>query len=150
MTDVILECWTDGSTIKRKNSGRGDCGIAYAVTDGNDILFCGGEFIGTQTSNYAELYAIMRCLEEVAEKIEGEVMSLVIYSDSEVSVKGLRGEYDIQSPNLKPLMEKIDNISGDLPAEPEYEWVRGHSGEPLNEFVDKLAYVCSTGYPYDD
>lgn len=150
MTDVILECWTDGSTIKRKNSGRGDCGIAYAVTDGNDILFCGGEFIGTQTSNYAELYAIMRCLEEVAEKIEGEVMSLVVYSDSEVSVKGLRGEYNIQSPNLKPIVEKIDNLTGNLPAEPEYEWVRGHSGEPLNEFVDKLAYVCSTGYPYDD
>ncbi len=150
MTDVILECWTDGSTIKRNNSGRGDCGIGYAVTDGNDILFCGGEFIGTQTSNYAELYAILRCLEEVAEKIEGEVMSLVIYSDSEVSVKGLRGEYDIQSPNLKPIMEKIESISGDLPSEPEYEWVRGHSGEPLNEFVDKLAYVCSTGYPYDD
>ena len=150
MTDVILECWTDGSTIKRKNSGRGGCGIAYAVTDGNDILFCGGEFIGTQTSNYAELYAIMRCLEEVAEKIEGEVMSLVVYSDSEVSVKGLRGEYNIQSPNLKPIVEKIDNLTGNLPAEPEYEWVRGHSGEPLNEFVDKLAYVCSTGYPYDD
>jgi len=150
MSDVILECWTDGSTIKRKNSGRGDCGIAYAVTDGNDILFCGAEFIGTQTSNYAEMYAIMRCLEEVAEKIEGEVMSLVVYSDSEVSVKGLRGEYNIQSPNLKPIVKKIDNLVGSLPAEPEYEWVRGHSGEPLNEFVDKLAYVCSTGYPYDD
>ena len=59
MTDVILECWTDGSTIKRKNSGRGDCGIAYAVTDGNDILFCGAESRNSKTSNYAELYAIM-------------------------------------------------------------------------------------------
>ena len=46
-----------------------DCGIAYAVTDGNDILFCGAEFIGTQTSNYAELYAIMRCLEEVSKRL---------------------------------------------------------------------------------
>ena len=58
MTDVILECWTDGSTIKRKNSGRGDCGIAYAVTDGNDILFCGAEFIGTKpaiTQNFMRL-----------------------------------------------------------------------------------------------
>ena len=104
MTNVILECWTDGSTIKRKNSGRADCGIAYAVTDGNDILFCGAEFVGTQTSNYAELYAILRCLEEVAERIEGEVMPLVIHSDSEVCVKGLRGEYDIKSPNLKPMV----------------------------------------------
>ena len=150
MTEVILECWTDGSTIKRKNSGRGDCGIGYAVTDGNDVLFCGAEFIGTQTSNYAEMYAILRCLEEVADKVDGEVMTLTVYSDSEVCIKGLQGDYNIKSPNLLPLVKKIEALYGDLPAEPEYQWVRGHSGEPLNEFVDKLAYVCSTGYPYDN
>ena len=104
MTEVILECWTDGSTIKRKNSGRGDCGIGYAVTDGNDVLFCGAEFIGTQTSNYAEMYAILRCLEEVADKVEGEVMALTVYSDSEVCIKGLQGDYNIKSPNLLPLV----------------------------------------------
>ena len=148
--DVYLECWTDGSTIKQKGQGRGDCGIAYAVTDGTDILFCGGEFIGKQTSNYAEMYAILRCLEEVSERINGDVVGLTVYSDSEVSIKGLSGEYEISSENLVPLVERIEGMTYKLPAEPEYQWVRGHSGEPLNEFVDLLAYTCSTGHPYHE
>lgn len=149
-SEVYLECWTDGSTIKRKGQGRGDCGIAFAVTDGSDILFCGGEFIGKQTSNYAEMYAILRCLEEVAERIEGDILGLTVYSDSKVSIEGLAGRFEIRSENLVPLVKRIEGLYMRLPAEPEFEWVRGHNGEPLNEFVDLLAYTCSTGHPYDE
>ena len=148
--DVVIECWTDGSTIKRKGRGRGDCGIGYIVTDGNDILFCGGEFIGTQTSNYAEFYAVLRCLEEITKKIEGEVSQLIVYSDSEIVVKGLTGDYNINSPNLEHFPNDIERLYSDLPSEPEYRWVKGHSGQPLNEFADLIAYTCSTGYPYDE
>jgi ribonuclease HI len=149
MSDAVLECWTDGSTIKRKGSGRGDCGVGFAVTDGSSILFCHGEFIGTQTSNYAEMYAILRCLEEITNRIEGDVQSIVVYTDNEVVAKGLAGEYDITSENLVGLVSRIEDLYGSLPAQPEYEWVP-RSSDPLNEFVDLIAYTCSTGYPYDD
>lgn len=145
-----LECWTDGSTIKYKGKGRGECGIGFAVTDGAHMLFCVGEYIGFQTSNYAEFYAVLRCLESIIERIEGDVDSLTIYSDSEVLVKGLSGDYEISSENLVGLVERIEDTYSSLPAEPRYEWTRSHSGDKMNEFVDLLAYTCSTGYPYDD
>tara|TARA_Y100001973_G_C5188620_1_gene329440 strand:+ start:500 stop:943 length:444 start_codon:yes stop_codon:yes gene_type:complete len=147
MSDYILECWTDGSTIKRKGKGRGECGIGFVVTDGNNILFCGGEYIGVQTSNYAEMYSVLRCLEEVSKRIEGEVQGIRVYSDNEVVARGLNGEYEISSENLVHLVERVEDLT--LPAEPTYEWVP-RSSDPLNDFADLLAYTCSTGYPYDD
>ena len=150
MSEYSIECWTDGSTIKHQGKGRGECGIGFAVTDGDHILFCGGEYIGYQTSNYAEFYAVLRCLEEVASKIEGEVKSLTIYSDSEVLVNGLNGDYNISSDNLVELVERIESSYDSLPSDPVYKWTRSHSGDKMNEFVDLLAYTCSTGYPYDD
>ena len=44
----------------------------------------------------------------------------------------------------------VGSEAASLPAQPTYEWVRAHSGNKMNEFVDLLAYTCSTGYPYDD
>ena len=147
MSDYVLECWTDGSTIKRKGKGRGECGVGFVVTDGNNILFCNGEYIGVQTSNYAEMYSILRCLEEVEKRIEGEVQGIRVYTDNEVVAKGLNGEYEISSENLVHLVERIEDLK--LPADPEYRWVP-RASDPLNDFADLLAYTCSTGYPYQD
>ena len=73
----------------------------------------------------------------------------MVYTDNEVVAKGLAGEYEITSENLVGLVSRIEDLYGSLPAQPEYEWVP-RSSDPLNEFVDLIAYTCSTGYPYDD
>ena len=93
---------------------------------------------------------MLRCLEEISNKIDGDVQEIIIYSDSEVVVKGLSGEYDISSENLVGIVERIDEIYSSLPTEPTFRWTKAHAGDKLNEFVDLLAYTCSTGYPYGD
>ncbi len=144
-TVLHLRCWTDGSTIHSEGMGIGDCGIGLVVTNGDHILFCIGEYIGSQTSNYSEFFAILRCLEEVRDRIGDEIYGIDIMTDSEVAVNGLEGISNIVSDNLIPIIQQIEDVGDEIGVTPTFIWTPAHSDDRLNRLSDMLAYTCSSG-----
>ncbi|MFN3691169.1 MAG: ribonuclease HI family protein, partial [Fimbriimonadales bacterium] len=65
------------------------------------------EPIGKQTNNFAEYYALLRCLQEAHQK---GITRLTIYTDSELLVKQWSGDYRVLSDNLKPLYREAQEF----------------------------------------
>lgn len=58
------------------------------------------EYIGETTNNIAEYFGLIHLLRKAADYQADE---LIIYSDSELLIRQLKGEYKVKSEGLKPL-----------------------------------------------
>jgi ribonuclease HI len=65
--------------------------------------------LGTMTNNLAEYTALVRALER-AGRLGGE--RLIIFSDSELLVKQMTGEYRVKNPDLRVLYDRAKELSG--------------------------------------
>ena len=65
------------------------------------------ETIGTATNNVAEYTALVRALELAAEH---GVKALAVFSDSELLVKQMNGEYRVKSPDLQDLYAEAKDL----------------------------------------
>ncbi len=94
---------TDGAS--RGNPG--PAAIAYGIYDENwNRLRENKEYIGSATSNEAEYRALIEALDCATEHCRQEIEH---YSDSELVIKHLSGEYRVKAKNLKPLIEEVFN-----------------------------------------
>lgn len=83
----------------------GPASIAYGVYDERfKLLEERSKYIGYATSNEAEFRALSEALECATRYCRQDVEH---YSDSELLVKHLKGEYRVKATNLKPLIEDI-------------------------------------------
>ena len=143
MTEI--KCWTDGSCVLIPNKGVGECGIGYVIADdAGNILYCGGEYIGQHSSSYAEMYAILRCMEEVNVKIDDDITSMCLFSDSKVSVDALEEEVELNDPDLIEIMDRIESESIDMRVVPTFVWTPA-AQDRYNRLADSMAYTCSSG-----
>ncbi|MBA1335969.1 MAG: hypothetical protein HPY66_1788 [Firmicutes bacterium] len=123
-----LIIYTDGGS--RGNPG--DAGIGIAIFDEEENLVAEiSRYIGTQTNNIAEYYALVRALEEA---LTLNAKSVEIYLDSELVVKQVNGEYKVKNEGLIPLygivkayLDKFEKYS-----------IR-HVRRENNKLADKLA-----------
>ena len=65
------------------------------------------ETLGTATNNVAEYTALVRALELAAEH---GVRALAVFSDSELLVKQMNGEYRVKHPDLLPLYQEANRL----------------------------------------
>ena len=103
MDKVVVNC--DGGS--RGNPGNSALGVVIKTTNG-EILEEVGEYLGTQTNNFAECMAVVRALEVMREK---ELYRADFYLDSELVVKQINGEYKIKSENIAHLHQRIKELS---------------------------------------
>ena len=97
--DVTI--YTDGAA--RGNPGPSASG--FMAYHGGRLLHKHFEYNGKQTNNYAEYRAILLALEWcVSEKSIGHVR---LYSDNELVVRQLNGDYRLKSASLRPLNESV-------------------------------------------
>ncbi|MCX7759815.1 MAG: ribonuclease HI [Hydrogenothermaceae bacterium] len=136
MKKVII--YADGSSIGNPGPG-GWCGIL--MYNGKKKIISGGE--PYSTNNQMELTAVIKSLEALKEPCEVD-----LYTDSEHVVKGLKEWLDNWAKNgwktskkkeLKnvELWQKLDRLRKVHKINP--IWIKGHSGDPLNEECDKIA-----------
>jgi len=79
----------------------GPAGIGVVVKDEEDkVLLEVADYVGKTTNNIAEYMALIRGLEEV---LDLGHKSVEAYSDSELMVKQLNGEYRVKNEGLQPL-----------------------------------------------
>ena len=137
--------YTDGACIG--NPGPGGWAAVILADNKKKELF-GGEQI--TTNNRMELTAAIKALEH-CKKEEGKQPSLrqiKIYTDSKYLKEGITDWINVwennnwktkDKKNVKnvDLWKKLKDLSKSNQIE--WYWVKGHSNDPMNELVDKLA-----------
>jgi ribonuclease HI len=109
----------------------GPAAVGWVIVTSDGIVTEGGTRIGETTNNRAEYEALTRALEVAADYGFDEVD---VRGDSELIVKQVRGEYDVNDPGLREhrvrvreLLERFD------------EWTLSHVPREINERADELA-----------
>ncbi len=96
--------FVDGAS--RGNPGPSAVGIVIE-TDQGYVIDMWGEYIGVATNNVAEYMALIKGLERL---LELDVKESKIFSDSELLIKQLKGEYRVRDEKLKQLFKKVKDI----------------------------------------
>jgi ribonuclease HI len=130
--------YTDGACSG--NPGPGGWG-AIIISDGETAEFCGGE--KSTTNNRMELSAVIEGLSRVPEN-----SSAIIVTDSTYVRDGITEWIERwkkngwRTANKKPVKNqdlwlRLDSLAAARKIE--WQWVRGHAGDPINERADELA-----------
>ena len=134
----MIKIYTDGSCIGNPGSG----GWAAIILNGNKQNIISGRKKNT-TNNQMELMAAIKALVFLKKK-----QKIRIYTDSNYVKEGITNWIKIweknnwKTANKKKvknieLWKKLNTLSNfhDI----EWKWVKAHSGDPMNNMVDKLA-----------
>jgi ribonuclease HI len=95
---IIAYC--DGGS--RGNPGPAGFGV-YIQDAAGSVLGELSQYLGARTNNFAEYSALLAALEFAITKGH---KSLRVISDSELMVKQIKGQYRVNSPELRPLYEE--------------------------------------------
>lgn len=137
-SNKLIEIYTDGACSG--NPGPGGWGAIILYNNDSSTL-SGGEKL--TTNNRMEITAIIKSLEMIEENSE-----IKIYTDSKYVINGITNwikawkENDWISSNKKvvknvDLWKKLDLLVQKKIIS--WQWVKGHSGNKMNENVDKIA-----------
>ncbi len=121
----MIDIYTDGSCIVNPGPG----GWAAIVFDGESKRSLSGGDKHT-TNNRMEILAVVKGLETVPEASE-----VTVYSDSQYVINTMTRNWK-RNAN-QDLWKQLDAEVNKRAVK--WQWVRGHSGHPLNEEVDRLA-----------
>jgi len=103
MTLKKISIYTDGGS--RGNPGNSAIGII--IIDSKKIIYKHGEYIGKATNNKAEYTALIKALKKASELFHEEVSC---FSDSELMIKQLNGEYRVINPDIKKLFLEVKKL----------------------------------------
>lgn len=103
-----LRGWIDGGA--RGNPGPAGWGVRLIRDDGEEIHLRG--FLGSATNNVAEYSAL---LEALATAVDEGATELTLFSDSQLLVRQMSGEYRVKHPNLIPLFLKARKLAAKIP-----------------------------------
>jgi probable phosphoglycerate mutase len=118
----------DGAS--RGNPGPASYAAIILAPDGSQV-FQIGKYLGRDTNNVAEYYALISALDYAAAK---GIARLRVNSDSELLVRQMQGRYKVKSADLRPLFERASKIARSL----EYFSIQ-HVPREMNRDADRLA-----------
>ncbi len=121
-----IEVYVDGACSG--NPGLAGCGI-FIKESSNCMKI--SVFLGEATNNIAEYMALLIALDELKAK---KAFPIIVYSDSELVVKQISGEYKVKDTRLKVLFNKVIGLIASFP-EIEIKHIRREE----NKTADALA-----------
>jgi ribonuclease HI len=128
---VGLIAYVDGGS--RGNPGPAGAGVVITSDDGT-CLHEGAYFLGRQTNNAAEYHALLQALQRIADRGE---QAVTIYSDSELLVRQITGQYRVKSPKLAQLFKQVQLLLLRTPC-----WNIRHIPREDNQRADELANLA--------
>ncbi|OFV94735.1 MAG: hypothetical protein A3H28_17225 [Acidobacteria bacterium RIFCSPLOWO2_02_FULL_61_28] len=123
-----LVAYIDGGS--RGNPGPAGFGVLIQDARGRTVETV-SEFLGETTNNVAEYRALLAALEYATER---QTKRLTVYCDSELVVRQMQGHYRVQSPGLKPLHQRAQDLARRLA-----EFTMKSIPREQNSFADRLA-----------
>jgi len=99
-SSASITAYCDGGS--RGNPGPSGFGVFLQDESGKPVAEL-SEYLGKQTNNYAEYSGLLASLNFALEKGHSR---LRVVSDSELMVKQIKGQYRVNSPDLKPLYDE--------------------------------------------
>ncbi|MBR4524230.1 MAG: hypothetical protein IKP15_01605 [Bacteroidales bacterium] len=121
--------YADGSYILPKNFGSAACIVLDGQCD--KALYQWSEVSRYSTSNRQEITAIIHALLHVPEG-----SSVLVRSDSENGIAQLTGQ--VRSRKDFDLVQLYRKVKKERALQVQLEWVRSHSGDYWNDYVDDL------------
>lgn len=106
----LIIIYTDGGA--RNNPG--PAGAGFRIFEGENLLFEGKQYLGSQTNNWAEYEAVALALAE-AKRLGLTGRTLEIRMDSKLVVEQILGNWKIKEPTLKPQAAKVRALLADFP-----------------------------------
>jgi formyltetrahydrofolate-dependent phosphoribosylglycinamide formyltransferase len=109
----------------------GPAAAAFILTDkAENQLQAKAFFLGKTTNNTAEYTALLKALETAAIL---NAKDIIIYSDSELLVRQISGEYKVKSENIRPLFQQVITLLNKFE-----KWKIKHIAREKNKRADKL------------
>jgi ribonuclease HI len=130
MSEHEYTAFIDGAS----SGNPGDAGIGIIIYKGKEAVVSESKYIGKQTNNYAEYTALIVLLEMVEKH---GIKKIKIFSDSELVVKQMSGEYKIKNEDLRVLAMKAQSYKKKIKFELE------HIRREGNGEADDLAKAAS-------
>lgn len=128
LTVSEVTVYTDGAS--RGNPGLAGIGLVFFGSDGQEIKRM-HRFLGTATNNVAEYTALLTALEQAQTMHVGR---LNVFSDSELMVRQMNGEYRVRDEKLIPLYEQARQLASKL-----NKVTYTHVPRSRNKIADQLA-----------
>lgn len=126
-----LNIHVDGGA--RGNPGPAGAGVTISEQRGN-LVFEAAYFLGRQTNNTAEYQALIRALRQA---VSYDARTVTVYSDSELLVRQITGEYRVKSPRLAGLYQQVQTLLLKVPC-----WSVRHVRREQNRRADELANLA--------
>lgn len=124
----ILKIYTDGAA--RGNPG--PAASAFILVQGSTVLFSDVRLIGNTTNNSAEYNAIINALTYLKKFYDGKIK---LFSDSQLAIKQITGEWKINYPHLANLQKKILSLSKFFRT---VEYIHTTRTDPFIQICDRL------------
>ena len=123
-----ITIYTDGGSRGNPGPAAG----AFVLLDENGNQLCAqAKFLPIATNNVAE-YTALACALEKAKSLGAD--NLQIFSDSELMVKQLNGDYKVKNDGIRPLFKQCFDVLSEFQS-----WQINHIPRTKNKLADKLA-----------
>ena len=128
----VWKLYSDGGC--RPNPGVG--AYCAALYKDDELVESVGGYVGESTNNqteYKAFYAGITLLDEHCE----EDSRIEVYLDSQLVLKQVKGEWSVKEESLKKISKKCREAISYY-TDISYNWVKSHSGDIGNEYVDSV------------
>jgi len=122
--------YIDGGS--RGNPGPAAAGFILTEPDGAQLL-SKALFLGQTTNNVAEYTAVCKAL-EAAKQLGAK--NITVFSDSELLVKQLNGQYKVKSEQIRPLFRQAVNLLNEF-ENSKVEYITREKNKEADELVNK-------------
>jgi len=134
----IIDNYIQMHTVTFDGASRGNpgpCGIGYVIKRNKQIIDSGGHFVSnSNTNNYAEYCALIIALKKCNQL---KIKNIIVMGDSNLVIKQMNKEYNVESQNLIPLHNAALNEISDM------NYTKFiHIARNKNEEADKLANLA--------
>jgi ribonuclease HI len=150
LISVLFKILCDGSDFFGRGSGAGVY-IEKMVQSTPEHFLPAARFVvplpAESTNNEAEYHAVIAALRYLGDElaqVDGVVSGrgrVDIYSDSQLIVRQLNGDYRVREPRLKALYDWVNLLAGQLAEQYEIHFI--HLPRELNAEADHLARIAS-------